>query len=665
MSNTNAVERENLSPVTLVKPIFVPYPEVVIKGDILYVDKTEKQTNKVIRKRVGRKLEIISENKFLEDETISYDLKIYTKAGVIIEKDVSRSILTSKEELLETVNKGSDVDNDNYKTYSKSLKNQEEALKAKLNHKGVGWDIYQGERIYKHKDITSNKKIESIYHGECLIETKGTLEEYKEFLEEEVIGHTPLEAAIALGLSSVVVGYLDNYKSNIFNIYGNSTTGKTTVGELIVSLASKPTMDADGLMMSWNTTQNALIGKIRDKNGIPMLIDDSSVSKIKDFTSLIYQLESGKDKERMNKEGDLRETRTWQTTMISTGESSLLENSNENEGLKVRLQEFADVVWTQSSDHSNRIKHKVQKVYGHGVKVVAKKLLEMSDEQIDELLENFEIIGRDYLTIQNKVNNLTDRILKIYATVRLAIEMFEQELELDFDMHKIERFLLHHMFMEQRQMWEIALERLLGYVESNINRFNRAVIYDRLSVTLEIEAKAYNEVLGKISDIEIITKVDETTGEEKRVVQREIAILEDEFYKILKDFGFTNPKGILKSLKNKDLLNTEIDRYTRTRKISDKGNQVKVVVIKTEVEYEETDDMRHAHYKKQKEEKEKKKEIIIPRIKKEADKVNSIVDELLEIDKDDNESTSRNINSKDIKTKLTESYDIDELLDNL
>lgn len=607
MSNTNAVERENPSPVTLVKPIFVPHPEVIIKGDILYVEKVDKQTNSVSRTRVGRKLEIISENKFLEDETISYDLKIYTKAGVVIEKDVSRSILTSKEELLETVRKGSDVDKDNYKIYSKSLKNQEESLKAKLNHKGMGWDRHQGEKIYKHKEVISNKKINSTYQGECLIQTKGTLEEYKEFLKEEVIGHTPLEAAIALGLSSVVVGYLDNYKSNIFNIYGNSTTGKTTVGELIISLASKPTMDDDGLMMSWNTTQNALIGKIRDKNGVPMLIDDSSVSKTKDFTSPIYQLESGKDKERMNKEGNLRETRTWQTTLISTGESSLLENSNENEGLKVRLQEFADIVWTESSDHSNRIKDKVQKVRGHGVQVVAKKLLEISAEQISKLLENFEIIGRDYLTRQNKVNSLTDRILKTYATVRLAIEMFESEVSLGFNMDEIEKFLLDQMFKEEKPMWQIALGKLLGHIEGNINKFNREVIYDGFPGTLSIATKGYSELLGKISDVKLIKRKNKETGKEERIVQREITILKDSFDEIIKELGFTNPGGILKSLKNNNILNAEEDRYTRTRKISDKGNAVRVVVIRTEVEYEETEEMKERYYKIKEWEKENKR----------------------------------------------------------
>ena len=566
--------------------------------------------------RVGRKLEITNKNRMLEDENIKYNLNIYTNEGVVIKKNVDRSILVSKDELLETVQQGSDVSNENYKIYSMSLRNQEEILKAQINHRGIGWDLYKGKKIFKHTGIIARERIQSTYQGEVLIETKGTLDDYRTFLIEEVLGHTPLEAAIALGLSAVVVSYLDGYKSNVFSIYGNSTTGKTTAGELIVGLGTRPTTEENSLMMSWSSTQNALIGKIRDNNGCPILIDDSSLSSIKDFSVLIYRFESGKDKERMNKESELKEARTWKTAIISTGECSLLENSNQNEGIKVRFHEFGDVGWTQSAEHSNRIKRRVQEVYGHGVQVVASKLLSLSDEAIYSLLKHFEDRGRIYLEQRKKTNHLTERILKVYATVRLAIELFAGKLKLDFNMVEIEHFLLNHMFADQRPMWEIALEKLLGHVENNINKFSRDVIYDISPnpVKLKFEAKSYNDLLGKISDIELVKNKDKADGTKR--VKREILMLEGEFYKTMKELGFNNSKGILKNMKENDVLNAENDRYTRTRKISESGNQVKVIVIKIEVDYIETEDMRTAYCKTRKQDKEQTKNISSYRTKR-------------------------------------------------
>lgn len=203
----------------------IPHPEVFIKGDVLYENQKDKNTGEVISRRVGRKLVISQTNRVLEDQTVSFDLEIYTKDGVILEEDVSRSILTNKEELFKTVIKGSDVNNANYVQYWKSLQNQDEMIKnSSMTHKELGWDINNNQKIYKHDQVISLNSINSKYQGERDIGTKGTLEEYSQFIRDEIIGNIPLEAALAMGLGSVVTGYLDTAESHIFHIYGDSTT---------------------------------------------------------------------------------------------------------------------------------------------------------------------------------------------------------------------------------------------------------------------------------------------------------------------------------------------------------------------------------------------------------------------------------------------------------
>lgn len=606
MSNLAVVPNTKLS-TGFKAQVFIPHPNIIVKDDnIIYEVKKDMTSGEISHIRIGRRLEIVQASKFLEDGKRIYNLKIHTKEGIVIEENVNRSILGSKDELFKTIEKGSDVNNLNYKYYWMDMQNQEEQLKnADLKHKTIGWDEYNGETIYKHtKTISVDNKIESVYEGPRLIETKGTLEEYEQFVKEEVIGHIGLEAAIGLGLSAVVVGILENYNTNIFHLYGNSTTGKTTTGELIISLASKPTFDEGGLMLSYKTTDNALIGNLRNIYGVPVLIDDNSLADKTNFSPLIYQIALGKDKERLDKNGDLRPVASWQTTVVSNGETTLL-GGNENEGSRVRIFEFENVPWTQDSAHADRIKTKIQLTYGHGVLVVAEALLKLTKEEIASALASFEKAGKEYLVAKNNVNGLTDRKLKVYATVRYGLELFEQEVALGFHMKEVEEFLLDHMFKEVERMWEKALEALLSYVESNRNSFHREVLYDLSPkpVKLNLESKSFNTVLGKISDEELETVVDDATGEDKRVVKREVSILKAEFNKILKDLGFTNPGGILKDFKDNDIISCDSDRLTRKRKINSTGGQVTTVVIKVEVDYIETEEMQLAYHSNVKREK--------------------------------------------------------------
>lgn len=615
-ATVSSPSKKHILPKKLVSPkIIIPHPDLIIDGNYLYKAKRDKdkkilrdKNGEIEKEKIGRKILIDKVNKSLETGKIDYDLEIYTTDGNIAKlENLDRSLLVEKDVLLETVSYGSDVKLYNVWNYINSIENQELMKEKEYYHKQIGWHKFQGEKIYKHQNVISkNKSLKSTYKGEKTIETKGTLENWCEFIKEEVIGHTPLEAAIAMGLSAVVVGYLDNKNTNIFHIYGDSTTGKTTAGELIVGLGTKPTMQEDGLMYSWNATINALIGRLRDNNGLPVLIDDCSVSRIKDFSTLIYQMEMGKDKDRMNKEGEMKETQTWNTTIISTGEKSLIDNSNQNDGIRVRLIEIGDVKWTKSAEHSDKIKQGARENYGHGTLVVAEELLKIGDEILKEELLKYKEKAKDKLEKDNKCNNFTDRILDTYSTVMVGISILENNLKLGFHIDEISKFLLKHLVKDNRTLADRAYDYILEYVEGNNTKFNRKVYLESFRTHTFIEAKNNYKTLGIIEDIDVVNKKDKETGKKEKIVEKEIVILENEFSKILKEGGFNNPKGILKEFKEKGLLNCESDRYTRKRKITEGGNVVRVIVIKVKTPYVENEEIKNEYYKRERERKKAK-----------------------------------------------------------
>lgn len=91
----------------------------------------------------------------------------------------------------------------------------------------------------------------------------------------------------------------------------------------------------------------------------------------------------------MNKEGQIKDSGKWLTTILSTGEASLLSKANQNIGLKVRLTELSNVNWTKNADHANRIKAGVLENYGHAAPRIATKLgvLMATAEITEEALE--------------------------------------------------------------------------------------------------------------------------------------------------------------------------------------------------------------------------------------------------------------------------------------
>lgn len=69
-----------------------------------------------------------------------------------------------------------------------------------------------------------------------------------------------------------------------------------------------------------------MFSNIIGNHGLAVLFDEVSMNDSLDFTKFIYKFTGNKDKGRLNKESKLDDTGTWESTFISNGEFSLLEN---------------------------------------------------------------------------------------------------------------------------------------------------------------------------------------------------------------------------------------------------------------------------------------------------------------------------------------------------
>ena len=304
----------------------------------------------------------------------------------------------------------------------------------------------------------------------------------------------------------------------------------------------------------------------------------------------------GRDKDRMNKKAEMKVSDNWCTTIVSTGEQSLIQNSNQNEGLRVRVIEIGDVSWTSDAAHSERIKRGVSTNYGHAVNIVAEELLLLGEDRVLGLVESSKIKNKKYLEKKEKFSRLHDRILNSIATIEIGITLLEKRLALGLNIDEIINFMLDHTLVDDRSMAQKAYEDILEYATINDNKFYKSLYKidgkhssNLFSTKQTKEASKYvkidtpinknQELIGKIEDTSIEELIDKE-GKKYLAIDRQILIPAKKFQEIVKELGYTNPSGLLKDFKKMNLLSHDEDRHTRKRKLLAEGSLITVNVIK-------------------------------------------------------------------------------------
>ncbi|MBU6454483.1 MAG: DUF927 domain-containing protein [Cyanobacteria bacterium REEB67] len=112
------------------------------------------------------------------------------------------------------------------------------------------------------------------------------------------------------------------------HLVGRTTSGKTTLAQLGASVwgcGADPSQNpAKSYIRKWNNTANGLEGLLSQYNDLPAYLDELGSYNGKDFDTLIYNATSGMGKGAMTSRREMRQTRTWQTIITSTGEVSIL-----------------------------------------------------------------------------------------------------------------------------------------------------------------------------------------------------------------------------------------------------------------------------------------------------------------------------------------------------
>src|SRR5699024_2200136 len=450
--------------------------------------------------------------------------------------------------------------------YIKSLGNALQLMRQSLPistlYTGVGvlstdeGTVISLDEPYLSKDIKQSQADEIICETKYDLQPKGTFEGWWQMYLDEVKGNLLLELAVVFGISSLVTAFLKTkheveFAGTIFSFTGNSSTGKSTAAALGVSITGNPTKGSNTLFRSWNGTRNALEGYLSNNFGVPIVLDELSAATFKDTTGLLYSLAEGQGRQRSNIDSNVKALKNWGTTVISTAEHSILNDSARNDGLNVRTIEISEA-FTTSADNADAIKRATSVNYGHIMPLVAEYLLKREDEVIKWFHTEHDWFKKQ---LKNETSNTGIRMFKRYAVIATSARIFERVIAVPIDIDAVREYLVsyHLESVSERSLAEKSIEVIVQFVAQNRGKFSEDA---KLSRMIE------NYGLIELKEDHI-----------------QVKILKNVFKNMLNENQFQDVNIVIDALRDKGYIHSDRNRKTTKRSVPDSNGKKKTIVF--------------------------------------------------------------------------------------
>ena len=518
------------------------------------------KSNNDVEKIIQLSSPIIIENKFLDPSTGIE--KLIITDGKNIERIEASDILTSFK-LPGLIKYGFNINERYIKSLSYALQSMRQSLPLSKLYTGVGvlqsddeGMVISLDKPYFSKEIEQSQANEIICETHYDLQPKGTFKGWWEMYLKQVKGNLLLELAVVFAASSLVTAFLKTrheveFAGTIFSFMGNSSTGKSTAAALAVSIAGNPTKGSNTLFRSWNGTRNALEGYLSSNYGLPIVLDELSAATFKDTTGLLYSLAEGQGRQRSNIDGNVKALKNWGTSVISTAEHSVLNNSARNDGLNVRTIEISEA-FTTSADNADAIKRATSVNYGHIMPLVAEYLLKREDEVIKWFHTEHDWFKKQ---LKNETSNTGIRMFKRYAVIATSARIFERVIAVPIDIDAVREYLVsyHLESVSERSLAEKSIEVIVQFVAQNRGKFSEDA---KLSTMIE------NYGLIELKEDHI-----------------QVKILKNVFKNMLNENQFQDVNIVIDALRDKGYIHSDRNRKTTKRSVPDSNGKKKTIVF--------------------------------------------------------------------------------------
>ena len=259
-----------------------------------------------------------------------------------------------------------------------------------------------------------------------------------------------VKAALEAGCEHWVLGIASSFAGAVvaltgletcgINFSGLTTSGKTTSQRLAVSARSTPDIRRFGLLASARATDNAIEALAQRSTGTVLALDELAHVSGKIIGKIIYMVTGGTGKSRMTAEATLRESYSWATYAIFSGETSLEQKVRGDggewlAGMAVRIIDIdvTGVKRTVDADTLQRI-NEIERHYGHAGPAFVRALIENGLHHQPAALRERVLKAAAAIAGDSVADNVAADSAKIRAATPLAILMAAGELAKSFDL---------------------------------------------------------------------------------------------------------------------------------------------------------------------------------------------------------------------------------------
>jgi hypothetical protein len=264
----------------------------------------------------------------------------------------------------------------------------------------------------------------------------------------------------------------------ILDIYGNTSTGKSTALKLAASVYGKP-IDPDSLIMQWMNTSTAVEQVAAMCSELPIFLDDAQHCSAELKRSVIYMIANGRGKGRGGNRGGVSETATWHTVALSTSEEPLHEASP-HEGARGRILSVGGTVASfrmGMAGFVQNIERAVTICHGQAGEVYIRHLNGWSEGEWSKWQKRYTAIRMELQ--RSSSSDLVGRVSGYIAAIQLAAEVTCPLLGFELKPDVVSAWLMLHLEEQQSNQNQVLLAlRILGdYYVANINHFASDGLY--------------------------------------------------------------------------------------------------------------------------------------------------------------------------------------------
>lgn len=218
----------------------------------------------------------------------------------------------------------------------------ERRLPRTLSVDACGWHDLDGELVFLAPDrIGEGRELafdgglgrSRIVRG---LRTKGDAQVHLEALRKAFSSDRVAATAICAALAAPMLRLL-GAPGFALHLVGDSSRGKSSMLKIAASIYGDPS--SEDWVPSWNSTTVGLEQRAATLCDLPFCIDEAGVVDPKQREMAVYMLIDGTGRTRGARGGGLRDTASWRTIVLSTGEHGLVDEEA-NTGAQVRVLQF-------------------------------------------------------------------------------------------------------------------------------------------------------------------------------------------------------------------------------------------------------------------------------------------------------------------------------------